>query len=447
MMAPRRIGALALALAVRAAVVLVLTPCVAHAHDPIRETFVRAFIKVDPDQTRLVIRVPLALLDSARFPLAGRELDLINAGPAIRRALTDLTRDITISENGRPLAPASALGRLSLPSDRSFDRYEDAVRHVAQPPVSRMSIYAGQGFLDAHMTYATRSPHARFTLRTTFAPELQDYLKLAVQYMPLGEAPRAIVITSLSGPVHLNPSRSNAASGFLAFGIVSIVRNVEYLLLLLCLVLPLRGLRQLLPVLGTFTVGHFVTLLGSAYLSAPAGVWFGLFVGTASAAVIVCMALINILGLAERHRWLLAGFFGLVSGLQFFAALKANLQLAGAHPLVSLLSFNLGLEVGQLVLLAVMLPALFLLGRHVFVGRIGMIVLSAVAGHIGWHWMVDRAEALWLAPWPALDASGLTTLAQWLAVVLLALGAGGLLVRRFRSGQRAALPPAAPSRL
>jgi HupE / UreJ protein len=444
----RRTGAPVLALIVLAALGLVVTPWPARAHDPVRETFVRGFVKIEPDRAHLVIRVPLTLLDSARFPTAGRVLDLANAEPAIQRALADLAREITISENGRPLAPAGAVARLTLPSDRSFERYDDAVRHVAQSPTSRMGIYAGQGFLDAHVTYAIGSPRARFTLRTTLAPELQEYVKLAVQYVPLGEASRSVLITSRSGPVQLNPSRSNAAAGFFVFGLTSILRSVEYVLLLLCLVLPLRGLRHVLPVVGTFTVGHCLTLLGS-YLSPGAGVWFGLFVQTAGAAAIVGLALINVLGVVERRRWLLAGLVGLVSGLQFFAALTANLQLAGAHPLVSLLSFHLGLEAGQLALLAVMLPALAVLGRYVFVGRVGMIVLSAVAGHVAWHWMVDRADALSMAPWPTLDASGLTALARWLAVVLVVFGACGLVVRRLRSGSgpRAALPPAEPSRL
>jgi HupE / UreJ protein len=441
----RRIRVLVLALAARAALALAVPPALAHAHDPIRETLGTVFVKIEPDRAHVLVRVPLAVVDSARFPLAGREVDLAKAGPAIQRALTDLARDITISEDGRPLAAASAVGRLTLPSDRAFESYEDAVRHVAAPAASRMSIYAGQGFLDAHMTYVIGSAHARFTLRTTLAPELQDYLKLAVRYLPLGEGPRVMSITSLSGPVHLNPSRSHAAGGFLVFGITSLVRNADYVLLLLCLLVPLRGLRHVLPVVGMFTLAHSVTLLGS-YFSGPPGAWLGLLAHFAGAAAIVCVALGNILGLDDRGRWRLAGFSGLVYGLQFFDALKPNLQLGGAHPLVALLSFNFGLEVGQLVLVAVMVPALAVLGDHVFAGRLGMLILSAVAGHAAWHWMMDRGASLWLAPWPAVDASGLTTLARWLAALLVAFGTGGLVVRRLRSSRHAALRPAAPSR-
>src|SRR5207248_10950843 len=281
----------------------------------------------------------------------------------------------------------------------------------------------------AHVTYAIQSPHSRFTIRTTIAPELKDYLKLAVRYLPLGEQGRAMVITSRSGVVRLNPAWYQAASGFVGLGIGHILSGFDHLLFLFCLIIPFLRFRQVVGIVTAFTVAHSFTLLGSAYGLAPVGDWFPPFVETAIAASIVYMALENIAGANLGHRWLITGLFGLVHGFGFSYGLKENLQFAGRHLLVSLFSFNIGIEIGQIAVLCVMLPVLALLRRHALADRVGVIILSALVAHTGWHWMIDRGEILWQTEWPRLDAAALATLARWVAGVLVAAAAGRLLAR------------------
>src|SRR3989454_3697717 len=244
-----------------------------------------------------------------------------------------------------------------------------------------------------------------------------------------------MVITSRSGTVALNPTWYQAALGFIMLGIGHILSGIDHLLFLLCLVIPLRGLRQVLPIITAFTVAHSITLLGSAYDLAPAGAWFPPFVETVIAASIVYMALENIVGPNLGRRWLVTGLFGLVHGFGFSYGLKENFQFAGRHLLVSLFSFNVGIEIGQILVLAVVLPALALLLRHVLVGRVGTIILSALAAHTGRHLMGERAHVLWKVQWPALDAGGLTVPARWVAGILLAIAAVRL-GARWRSEER-----------
>ncbi|MEI9984425.1 MAG: HupE/UreJ family protein [Aliidongia sp.] len=116
---------------------------------------------------------------------------------------------------------------------------------------------------------------------------------------------------------------------------------------------------------------------------------------TGIAASIVYMALENIVGADLRHRWIIAGLFGLVHGFGFSSALKDQLQFAGSHLLVSLFSFNLGIEIGQLAVLCLFIPALALLFRGAMSGRMGIIVLSALVAHTAWHWMIERGEVFW----------------------------------------------------
>src|SRR2546423_276648 len=93
---------------------------------------------------------------------------------------------------------------------------------------------------------------------------------------------------------------------------------------------------------------HSVTLIGTAYNLAPIGAWFPPFIEAAIAASIFYMAIENIIGADLNQRWIITGLFGLVHGFGFADALKDQLQFAGSYLLVSLLSFNLGIEIGQL---------------------------------------------------------------------------------------------------
>ena len=108
--------------------------------------------------------------------------------------------------------------------------------------------------------------------------------------------------------------------------------------------------------------------------------------------------------------------------------------------MVSLFSFNVGIEIGQILVLILMLPVLAVLLRHVLVGRIGMIILSAIVAHIAWHWMIERGDVLWQVEWPQLDGAGITVLARWLAGLLIAAAGVRFLARRMRIARGPALP-------
>jgi hydrogenase/urease accessory protein HupE len=405
---------------------------VALAHEFKLDAVINAFVKIEPDNAQLVVRVPLYLFKSVRFPVNNIEIDVDKSAPALERALAAIQHDITLFENDRPLAASHAAGRLSLPSDRSFESYEQASTHVAEPLERGTRIYIDQGYVDARITYPIGSPGSEFAIRSTAGRELGDYLKVALRYIPPGEDGRAMVVTSSSGTTALNPTWMRAASTFTGLGIAHILTGYDHLLFLLCLVIPLRGWRQILSVITVFTGAHSFTLLGSALNLAPSGSWFPPFVETAIAASIVYMALENIMGVKLERRVLITGLFGLVHGFGFSYGLQENFQFAGTHLLVSLFAFNIGIEIGQIMVLAVMLPALTLVRRHVLPGRVGMIILSAIVADTGWHWMIDRADVLWKTPWPRPTAAGLAILAFWVVGILLAAGGLGVVARRLR---------------
>jgi hypothetical protein len=286
-----------------------------------------------------------------------------------------------------------------------------------------------QGYLDAHFIYPISSPRSVFSIQTTIGAELGDYVRLSIRYIPLGEASRGMMITGASGRIALDPAWHQASIGFVKLGIEHILSGIDHLLFLLCLIIPFRRIATLVPIITAFTVGHSITLIGTAYDLAPIGAWFPPFIEAAIAASIFYMAIENIIGANVNQRWIITGLFGLVHGFGFAGALKEQLQFAGSNLLVSLLSFNVGIEIGQLAVLCVFVPALALLFRGRMAGRMGIIVLSAIIANVAWQWMMERGDALWRTPWPQLTVPVLMTLARWIIALSLAVAAAKLLVK------------------
>jgi HupE / UreJ protein len=422
---------------------LLLVPVLATAHDLPASRIMNAFVKIEPRQAHLVVRVPLDLLQGAPLPVNSRtqQYELAASGSATQATVSLLAEGFVVLENGVRLVPASSTGRLSPPADRSFEDYESALATADRPTDVTDSLGYGLGYFDAHFIYPISSPNSVFKIQSLVAANLGSITKLTVRYMPLGKPSRAMIITGDAGAVVLNPAWYHAAGGFIVLGIEHILSGIDHLLFLFCLVIPFRRWRGLISVITAFTLAHSVTLFASAFNLAPKGAWFPPFVEMAIACSIVYMALENIVGADLRKRWLITGMFGLVHGFGFSYALGQQLQFAGSHLLVSLFSFNVGIEIGQLMVLAVMLPALALF-RRVVPERMGVIILSAIAAHTAWHWMLERWQALKQAPWPSLDAAALVTLARWAAALLLAFGGASLLAKWVgrKLGSRVELP-------
>jgi hypothetical protein len=143
-------------------------------------------------------------------------------------------------------------------------------------------------------------------------------------------------------------------------------------------------------------------------------------------------------GRALKRRWVVTFGFGLVHGFGFSFALRQTLQFAGTHLLTSLLSFNVGVELGQLLVLAILIPALNLLFRFVVDERTGTILLSAIVAHTAWHWMAERWELLrkfTFTP-PAFDAAFFAASLRWMMLVVVAAGLYWLVFGVLRPGRR-----------
>jgi len=342
-------------------------------------------------------------------------LDLARVDTALRDAATIwIAREVALYEEDRRLpVPDVVAVRVSLPSDRSFQAYETALAHIEGSPLSEETdLYWEQGVMDAWLEYPIASDQSRLAIDPGLRP-LAQRVTIALQLlMPDGRV-RVFELHDDPGRVLLDPRWGQAAARFVGSGFTHILDGLDHLLFLLCLVIPVRRVRTLVGVVTAFTVAHSVTLIASAYGLAPGALWFPALVETLIAMSIVYMALENIVGAHLMRRWAITFAFGLVHGFGFSFALRESLQFAGSHLLTSLLAFNVGVELGQLVVLAVIVPALHVLFRFVVAERMGTIILSAVIAHTAWHWMTERGSQLLQFPAPTIDAAWLVNFLGW----------------------------------
>jgi hypothetical protein len=418
----------------------------AAAHDIPDEIILHGFVKPEGERLHFLVRVPLVMLQSLNLPKRGPGyIDLPLPEERLQAAAAAAAKEIVLHENGVALTPRRAAGRIAELSDGSFETYAKALAGIAGPKLAdSTNVFWNQGYFDAHLEYPIGSERADFSLDMRLAPGLRGRLKLFLRYLPPDGPVRAYELHGGAGRVALDPRWHQAAATFVASGFRHILGGFDHLLFLLCLVLPFRRLGwMLVAVITSFTVAHSITLIGAASGMVPPGTWFAPLVEVLIAASILYMALENIVRPNLRWRWLVTGLFGLVHGFGFSFLLQQQLQFAGEHLLLSLLAFNVGIELGQLVFIGVAIPLLYLLTEKLRLdARLTSVVISAFVAHAAWHWMTERWDELAKQPWPQVDVMQLALwilLAAALAVLAwAALGRVSVLRRRY------AEPPVKP---
>ena len=388
------------------------------AHDIPNDVVVRLFVRAEGDRLRVLARAPLAALRDVQFPLrADGTLDIARADSAVRSGVVLwIASPLAIYEDDRRLAPPSLTAAVvSLPADRSFDSYDAALAHVsgARLPDDTTLIW-NQALVDVLLEYSIRSDRATFSIDPGLE-RLGVRVVTVIRFLPVGRAERVFELSGDPGLVRLDPRWHQAASQFVRLGFRHILDGKDHLLFLFCLVIPFRRLKPLIVIVTAFTVAHSITLIAATMDMAPKGLWFPPLIETLIAVSIFYMAIENVVGGARlERRWIAAFAFGLIHGFGFSFALGRTLQLAGSHLVTSLLSFNVGVELGQIAVLLLLVPLLDLCFRYAMAERVGTIVLSLIVGHVSWHWMGERWEALRQFDWPRPDAADLARGSRWL---------------------------------
>jgi hypothetical protein len=455
----------ALAPLVLAVALLLATPAEPAAHEIPPDVTVRMLVRPDGDRLRVLLRVPVEALRDVELGRRGPDgwLDPPRATTALwDAARTWLADYVEVLEGGTRVGdPAVTAVRVSLPSDRSFADWYTALSHVTGPPLRDDTRLAPEhAVLDVLLDYPVRSEDSDFALVSGLA-HLGIRTTTVLRYWAPDGTDRTVEYTGDPGTVRLDPRWHHAALRFVALGFEHILGGFDHILFLLVLVAPYRRATPLVPVVTAFTVAHSVTLGAAALGLVPTALWFGPLVETLIAASVVWMALENVIGASLHRRWAVAFAFGLVHGFGFSFILGRTLQFAGGHLLTGLLAFNVGVELGQLLVLLLAVPLLGLLAGGIArarpaasrmpARRIASILVSVLLAHSAWHWMVTRGGALLEHDirWPPVDLFLVADVMRWSTLALAAAGAAwltGALFRRLARRLPSLLAPAGESR-
>lgn len=204
------------------------------------------------------------------------------------------------------------------------------------------------------------------------------------------------------------PAKLQQFIDYVREGVWHIWIGFDHILFLLALLLPAVALRaatgwgavsafrpafwNVFKIVTAFTVAHSITLslatLGVVSLPSR-------FVESVIAASVVLAALNNLFPLFSERRWAMAFAFGLVHGFGF-ASVLADLGLPSDALVLALVGFNAGVELGQLAIVAVFLPAAYVLRGTVFYRRLVLQGGSLLIALLAAVWFVERAFDLQL---------------------------------------------------
>jgi hydrogenase/urease accessory protein HupE len=185
------------------------------------------------------------------------------------------------------------------------------------------------------------------------------------------------------------------AATYLKLGIEHILLGLDHLLFVLALILIAPNTRQLVMAITAFTVAHSITL-ASATLGfvnvPPPPVEAAIALSIALVALEIVRAREGKAGIAVHAPWVVAFVFGLLHGFGFAGALS-EVGLPAGHIPAALFFFNVGVEIGQLLFVAVVLglAALFGLARRPL-PRWAALTPAYLIGSLAMFWVIQRVS-------------------------------------------------------
>jgi hypothetical protein len=253
----------------------------------------------------------------------------------------------------------------------------------------------------AHCPVEIRQLEIRYTPLSDIDPSHRGLLTLTA-----GSVTQTAVLGGDSSDSHFAvyaPSKWRAFTEYLHAGMLHIWGGIDHLLFLLSLLLPAvlirtaRGwkpvarsrpaLISILKVVTAFTLAHSITLSLAAFnvVHLPSRLTESVI-----AASIVIAALNNIFPFVTESRAKIAFSFGLLHGFGF-ASVLADMGLPQGARVLSLVAFNLGIEVGQLAVVLAVMPVIYGLRPTLFYRRVVMPWGSAAIAVVAMFWLVQRA--------------------------------------------------------
>ena len=273
--------------------------------------------------------------------------------------------------------------------ESSFDSFERGV-------------YVGDTTIDVLLRYNSESAIYNYALSSNLNPGLPDQdgtANLILDYSPSGvQVFRARGL--LHEPVVVTRSVFDAVITFIKEGVKHIIEGLDHVLFVICLVLGAMHFKPLLWRVTGFTIGHSITLSIGFFGFVPTAAWFVPAVETGIALSIIYVALVAIVPdfkpgwQQKRNEWTVVGVTGLIGllhGLGFSFVLQNILQVTSPNIWQSLVAFNLGVELGQLLIVIAAVLVFYLislLGDSVT--KINRYIVAGLCAAIASYWVLER---------------------------------------------------------
>ena len=345
----------------------------------------------EPERVRLLVRLPMPYLVADRLgPESGEgtpapapyttnriengELVHYLDASAFRSApegLADiLAGGLVLQAGGVSLAPE--VGRVrAYPARKQppFASREEAEAALSGPVYAEEfeATYVGDTVVDAEVIYPTTERVTSYSLRSTLDPGLPKQDETANLVLDHASAAPLVFRTRglMTEPLQISRSLLEAAWTFVEEGIRHILEGKDHVLFVVCLVLGATALGPLAWRVTGFTIGHSVTLALGFFGYVPRGEWFIALVETGIALSILYAATIALTSGGHRMTTIVTALLGLLHGLGFSFVLREILKLDSPYLWQNLLAFNVGIEIGQLLIVLALWPVLALVAKKV----------------------------------------------------------------------------------
>lgn len=260
--------------------------------------------------------------------------------------------------------------------------------------------------MDVLLRYTSEDMVYRYELSSKLDPGLPDQdetANLVLDYSPGGvQVFRARGL--LHEPVVVTRSVFDAVITVIKEGVKHILEGLDHVLFVVCLVLGAMHLRPLFWRVTGFTIGHSITLSLGFFGFVPTAAWFVPAVETGLAMSIIYVAAVAVLPefkpgyQQDKSEWSIVGvtaLIGLLDGLDFSFVLQNILQVTSPNIWQSLLAFNLGVELGQVLIVIVASLVFYLIG---LLGerakKLNYYLVAGTCAAISFYWVVERGNSI-----------------------------------------------------
>ncbi len=275
----------------------------------------------------------------------------------------------TIESKGQQLMAAvnavSLFAGLSQPPFSTLDEAKAAfAKHSTQ--IIEPAPFVGDVVVDVWLQYRGVDAVSGYRVSSDLNPGLAGQEETANLIVDYADTPPEIfrIKGLLDQPVEITNSTWAAAYTFVVEGVRHILSGYDHLIFVVCLVLGAAALPVLIWRVSGFTIGHMLTLTVGFFGYVPNFPWFVPLVETGIAISIV-IAAVYALGSnkAQSKGVLITVLIGMLHGLGFSFVLREILGVNSPNLWMSLLSFNVGVEIGQLAVVLLLWPLLYVIGR------------------------------------------------------------------------------------